>query len=302
MDTTVSGQAVRQYMMLFENLSSDAWRPSLVQLHLQTKHTGHQCKSWTFFRSQQDSLKHEYQDYLQWSSAFATFEIAHMIAKEKKPNNRSYSSIQPCVGEANRKKLAKISRWFSNWNMHRSVHKRCATFLKRYTHHLFCYSRWWNKTADLDLDQLARLLIFVRFVGPSSIEEEMLFCRLLETTTDVFQVVATSFDNSGMKWEKLVCICTNGALAMLRSRSGLFAWINQKSPNTSRSHCSIHREALAPRTLSSAMKDKLAIIIYELSTSSKCSQYEIVWHALQRHQFRTWDFAVSYICSVFIKR
>jgi len=65
MDTTVSGQAVRQYMMLFENLSSDAWRPSLVQLHLQTKHTGHQCKSWTFFRSQQDSLKHEYQDYLQ---------------------------------------------------------------------------------------------------------------------------------------------------------------------------------------------------------------------------------------------
>jgi len=32
-----------------------------------------------------------------------------MIAKEKEPNNRSCSSIQPCVGEANSKKLAEIS-------------------------------------------------------------------------------------------------------------------------------------------------------------------------------------------------
>jgi len=32
-----------------------------------------------------------------------------MLAKEKEPNNRSCSSIQPCVGEANSKKLAKIS-------------------------------------------------------------------------------------------------------------------------------------------------------------------------------------------------
>jgi len=102
-----------------------------------------------------------------------------------------------------------------------------------------------DETKTTDLDQLAQLLVFVRFVGLSSIEEEMLFCRLLETTTeaDVFQVVATCFDNSGMKWEKLVGICTDGALAMLRSRSGLFARINQKRPNTFESHCSIHRES-----------------------------------------------------------
>jgi len=85
-----------------------------------------------------------------------------------------------------------------------------------------------DKIKTADLDQLAQLLVFVRFVGLSSIEEEMVFCRPLETTTeaDVFQVVATCFHNSGMKWEKLVGICTDGALAMLRSRSGLFARIN----------------------------------------------------------------------------
>jgi len=105
-----------------------------------------------------------------------------------------------------------------------------ATFSKRYTHHLFAIQGDETKTADLD--QLAQLLVFVRFVGPSSIEEEMLFCRPLETTTeaDVFQVVATCFDNSGTKWEKLVGICTDFALAMLGSRSGLFVRINQKVP------------------------------------------------------------------------
>jgi len=102
-----------------------------------------------------------------------------------------------------------------------------------------------DETKTADLDQVAQLLVFVRFVGPSSIEEEMLFCRPPETTTeaDVFQVVAICFDNSGMKWEKLVSICIDSALAMLGSRSGHFARINQKSPNTFESHCSIHREA-----------------------------------------------------------
>jgi len=49
--------------MCFETLSSDAWRPSLLQLHLQTKHPGHQGKPWASFQSQQDSLRHEDQDF-----------------------------------------------------------------------------------------------------------------------------------------------------------------------------------------------------------------------------------------------
>ena len=64
MDTTVSyGQVVPQYMVCFKTLSSDAWRPSLLQLHLQTKHPGHQGKPWASFQSQQDSLRHEDQDF-----------------------------------------------------------------------------------------------------------------------------------------------------------------------------------------------------------------------------------------------
>jgi len=116
--------------------------------------------------------------------------------------------------------------------MHRSAHKRYWVPRSRKDTRITFFAIQGDETKTADLDQLVQLLVVVHIVGPSSIEEEMLFCRPLETTTeaDVFEVVATCIDNSDMKWEKLVGICTGGGLAMLRSRSGLFARTNQKVP------------------------------------------------------------------------
>ena len=48
---------------------------------------------------------------------------------------------------------------------------------------------------------------------------------------------------------------------MLGCRSGFIARMKRRSPNTVGSHCVIHREALAAKTLSPGMKDKLTVII-----------------------------------------
>ena len=56
-------------------------------------------------------------------------------------------------------------------------------------------------------------MVYVRFVGAATIEEEMLFCKSLETTTkaeDVFRLVDAYFHKNDMKWEKLVGVCTDG--------------------------------------------------------------------------------------------
>ena len=49
-----------------------------------------------------------------------------------------------------------------------------------------------DETTDVaQLSQLSQLLVYARYVGFTSIEEEMLFCRTLKITTkaeDVFQV------------------------------------------------------------------------------------------------------------------
>ena len=64
-----------------------------------------------------------------------------------------------------------------------------------------------------------------------------------------------------MKWEKLVGVWTDGAPAMLGCRSGFITRVKQKNPDAVGTHCVIHREALASKTLPAAMKNKLAIII-----------------------------------------
>ena len=92
----------------------------------------------------------------------------------------------------------------------------------------------------------------------------MLFCKPIVISTkaeDVFKLVASYFDGKGIQWEKLIGICADGAPTMFGSRSGFVIRIKQKSPNAVGTHCVIHREALASKTLPAAMKDKLEIAI-----------------------------------------
>ena len=56
-------------------------------------------------------------------------------------------------------------------------------------------------------------------------------------------------------------VCTDGAPEMLRSQRGFVTRIKQSSPNAVRTHCIIHREVFASRTLPATMNDKLAIAI-----------------------------------------
>ena len=277
-DTTVNGQVVPQCVICFENLSNDALRLSRLQRHLQRKHPCHQDKPLAFFQSKKDSFKRmkmaSSECFRQSSSADvveASFEIAHMIAQAKKPHNIGETLIKPCMlkaaslvlGESNSKKLATISLSDSTIKTRiDDLAKDIELQVLGKIHASPFFAIQCDETTDVA--QLSQLLVYVRFVGSSTIKEEMLFCRPLETTTkaeDVFKLVATFFDNNGMKWEKLVGVCTDGAPAMLGSRSGFIARMKQRSPSAVGSHCVIHREALAAKTLSTGMKDKLTVII-----------------------------------------
>jgi len=50
-------------------------------------------------------------------------------------------------------------------------------------------------------------------------------------------------------WENLAGFCTDGAPAMLGSRSSLATLVKQKNPTILTTHCIIHRQALASKTL-----------------------------------------------------
>ena len=113
---------------------------------------------------------------------------------------------------------------------------------------------------SVDVANLSQLMVFVRYVHNQAIEEDFLFCRPLETTTkasDVFKLVEEFFETEKLDWDKLDSVCTDGAPAMLGARSGFVEFVKRKNPNIIATHCMIHREALASRTMPEELKQTL---------------------------------------------
>ena len=106
-----------------------------------------------------------------------------------------------------------------------------------------------DKSTDVAL--CSQLVVFVRYIHEYDIKTKFLFCTSLETTTkskDVMEKIFTFFDTEGLQWNELCGICTDGAPAMLGSRSGFQTKIKAKSPQAKCFHCIIHRYALACKT------------------------------------------------------
>ena len=117
---------------------------------------------------------------------------------------------------------------------------------------------------SVDVENLSQLLVFVRYVHDQSIEEDLLFCRPLKTTTqaaDVMQLVEDFFEEEGLDWGKLVGACTDEAPVMMGARSGFAKLLKQKNPKVVTQHCIIHREVLASRTMTQPLKETLDTVI-----------------------------------------
>ena len=71
----------------------------------------------------------------------------------------------------------------------------------------------------------------------------------------------TLFDTEELEWNKVCGICTDGAPAMLSSKSGFQAKVKEKSPQAKGFHCIIHHYALACNTLPGSLKEVVDLVI-----------------------------------------
>ena len=130
------------------------------------------------------------------------------------------------------------------------------------------------------------LQVYTRFVSDNHVDEELLFCKPLSTTTkarDVMAMVSTSFEEETLSWAQLVGVCSDKAPSMLGSKSGFYltlilcipaapfcvaqfihlsilglvTLVKEKNTNVITTHCLIHREALASKILPAALKGTL---------------------------------------------
>ncbi|KAF2348878.1 protein of unknown function DUF4371 [Trinorchestia longiramus] len=115
-----------------------------------------------------------------------------------------------------------------------------------------------------DVAHLYQLLVYSRFVDKGTVREEILFSAALETTAkaiDLYSKVDEFFQKHGLSWEKLVGVCTDGASSMIGSRSEFVKLVKEKNPDVTGTHCVIHRQSLASKTLPGNLRSSMNLAI-----------------------------------------
>ncbi|CAH2226763.1 jg14191, partial [Pararge aegeria aegeria] len=201
----------------------------------------------------------------------ASFELSLLIAKAKKSHSVGETLIKPCLlkaadivlGSESKQKLSQIS--LSDNTVKRRIDDM-AEDIKNQVVEAVKASTFFAIQLDesTDVAQCCQLIVFVRYIQNETIKDELLFSKELTTTSkasDIMTAISEFFDRHELSWTKLIGVCTDGAPAMLGSRSGFVQLVREKNPNVITIHCFIHRQALAAKTLSNELYDILKLCI-----------------------------------------
>ena len=115
-----------------------------------------------------------------------------------------------------------------------------------------------------DVAGLAILIVLVRYVWNSTIEEDMLFCKPLTeraTGEKIFELLNKYMEDHGLTWDLCSHICTDGAKALLGSNKGVVSRIKAIAPHMQHSQCCLHRNALVAKRIPKLLKDVLDEVV-----------------------------------------
>lgn len=274
----VNGETRPQCVICAIVLANDALKPAKLERHLKTVHPNICDHPPEFFEDKLINLKKMKlgpsgtRYALSEKILAASFEISKLIAKSKKPHTIGESLIKPCIlkaveevlGVEAQKKIKDIP--LSNDTVKTRIQKM-SNDIEEQVLNKVKKSPYFALQCDesTDVAQCCQLLVFVRFIDDNkTFKEELLLSQELKTTlqgSDVMNIISQYFEKHEIMWEKLVGFCTDGAPAMLGSRSGLAALIKQKNPSVITTHCIIHRQALAAKTLPECFSNTMKIAI-----------------------------------------
>ena len=205
------------------------------------------------------------------SAIEASYVIALEIAKQKKTHSIGETLVKLCLlktaklvlGDASVAKLKQIS--LSNNTIQRRILDMSEDVKKQVVNEIKASPRFsFQVDESIDISSCAQLLVFVRYIHSGDIKEEFLFCSELDTTTtsaDIMGKMKTFFKAHGLQWENVCGVCTDGAPAMLGSRSGFTKKVKELAQKAKGTHCFIHRYALSSKTLPTALKSILDLVV-----------------------------------------
>ncbi|XP_068234130.1 protein FAM200C-like [Palaemon carinicauda] len=216
-------------------------KPFQLKQHLTNAHPQLKDRNRSFFEVKLSSLKRMKMDetgtYQQTNISIvkASYVIAFQGAKAKKPHMVGESLMKPCIvdsvrlvlGEESSQKMKQIS--LSNNTIKNRIAEMSENIKENVVSKVMSSPSFFLQIYEsTDVTNIAQLHAFSRYITDKGLEEKFLFCRPLEMTrkaVDVVAVVADFFEESGLSWNKLEGVCTDGGPNMLGSRSGFIALV-----------------------------------------------------------------------------
>ncbi|KAI2646701.1 Zinc finger BED domain-containing protein 5 [Labeo rohita] len=253
-----------QCVVCAEVLANDSMKPCKLKRHLETKHAGIKNKPAEYFKRKLDGL-HQQQATISVHSTVskqcleASYVVAKRIGKLGKPHTIAETLILPAaqdmcrimIGDSAAAKLGAVP--LSNdtvarriVDMSNDIREQLIEFVKNSPYYAL------QLDESTDIAGQAQLLTYVRYLRDKAIEEDVLFCRPLQSHTTgeaIFNVLDIFIRENGLAWDRCVGLCTDGAQAMTGRERGLAARVQQVAPLVKWTHCMVHREALAAKKM-----------------------------------------------------
>ena len=243
--------------------------PSKLSLHLKKQHSEYQYKSEKFFQSkvaayskQVISFKSQMSEQDSEKLSLASFQMAHVLLKTKRPYTELETVVLPCLkiaadvihgGENSVAKVAQIPLFDT------TISRRSLSIGEDLENQLILklkkapsFAIQLDETTDIGSE--AQLLVCCRFadVELNKIAEHYLFCQPLgvdATSKAIFQTLDDYFTKHQLSWENYKSVTTDGAAAMQGRVNGVVEKIKKVSPDCISIHCVIHREVLVAKKL-----------------------------------------------------
>lgn len=252
--------------------------PAKLKRHLETNHPHLKDKEINFFKKRKVehnasvSVFHKYAKDDGENATEASFILSYNIGRAGKPHTIAESLIKPCmtevvrcvIGEEAAKKIAIVQ--CSNNTVSDRIHKISDHIENELTDRLkSCNMFAIQLHESTDVAGLSILLVYVRYIFKTSIEEDLLLCTPLETNAtgeEIFKVIDNYMIVHHIDWSKCIDVCSDGAAAMIGKIKGTITRIKNVAPKCNSSHCVLHRHALVGKKMPTDLKQVLNEAVY----------------------------------------
>ncbi len=260
-----SGNVRPQCVQCLQVLANESMKENKLKRHLHSVHPKFVEKQLSYWKDKEEQTKRSRIDapsstaFSLEKASLASFEVAWIIARCKKPHNIGEELVKPAavamvktIGGADiAKKVESVP--LSDNSIKRRIDLISEDILAQLIVALKKAGTFSLQTDEsVDIAGNPQLMVFVRYRGEDDIQEEFLFCNALSTTTtgeDIFNMMNNFLKKHDLNWLNCLAVCTDGAPSMMGSRLGFVTRIKAENPDVIIIHCFLHRENLASHRL-----------------------------------------------------